>query len=40
MAVVGLHMMAALRHHFFLRDGVLLRMLPATRRTPDRTHLK
>jgi len=28
MALIGLHAAAALRHHFFLRDGVLRRILP------------
>ncbi len=27
-ALVGLHALAALRHHFVLRDGILSRMLP------------
>lgn len=27
-AMVGLHVLAALRHHFVLRDGILHRMLP------------
>lgn len=27
MALAGLHMLAALRHHFLLRDGVLARMI-------------
>lgn len=30
-AVVGLHAAAALMHHYVLRDGVLLRMLPGRR---------
>jgi cytochrome b561 len=29
--VAALHVLAALKHHFFLKDGVLLRMLPCTR---------
>ena len=29
--LVALHVAAALRHHFILRDGVLSRMLPGTR---------
>lgn len=33
LAVVTLHVAAALKHHFVDRDGVLLRMLP---RLPDR----
>jgi cytochrome b561 len=28
MWVAGLHALAALFHHFFLRDGVLVSMLP------------
>ncbi|MEH3041645.1 MAG: cytochrome b [Sphingomonas paucimobilis] len=31
LGLVALHVAAALRHHFLLRDGVLLRMLPGTR---------
>ncbi len=31
--LVALHIAAALRHHFLLRDGVLLRMLPGGRTT-------
>ncbi|WP_235512467.1 cytochrome b [Sphingomonas sp. Leaf17] len=31
LALVGLHVAAALRHHFILRDGVLSRMMPARR---------
>lgn len=31
-AVVGLHAVAALGHHYVLRDGVLLRMLPGLRK--------
>jgi cytochrome b561 len=34
LALVGLHAVAALFHHFILRDGTLRRMLPASR---DRT---
>lgn len=32
LALVVLHVAAALRHHFLLRDAVLLRMLPVARR--------
>ena len=32
LALVGLHIAAALRHHLLLRDDVLLRMIPTTRR--------
>jgi cytochrome b561 len=28
LGIVGLHVLAALYHHFWLRDSVLLRMLP------------
>ena len=31
-AVVGVHVLAALRHHFILRDDILRRMLPGRRR--------
>ena len=31
-AIVGLHVAAALKHHFFDRDDVLIRMLPFLRR--------
>lgn len=31
--VLALHILAALRHHFVLRDAVLLRMLPPFRKT-------
>jgi len=31
LGLVALHVAAALRHHFVLRDGVLSRMLPGTR---------
>ncbi|MDJ0276988.1 cytochrome b [Sphingomonas sp. 2R-10] len=31
--LVALHVAAALRHHFLLRDGVLLRMVPGRRTT-------
>jgi cytochrome b561 len=31
LGVVGLHVAAALYHHFWLRDRVLMRMLPGTR---------
>ena len=31
-AVVGLHVAGALKHHFILKDDVLLRMLPVSRR--------
>jgi cytochrome b561 len=31
LGVVGLHVLAALYHHFWLRDRVLTRMLPGTR---------
>lgn len=31
-ALVGLHALAAVRHHVFLRDDILTRMLPLTRR--------
>jgi cytochrome b561 len=34
-AVAALHVLAALKHHFFLKDDVLRRMLPFTR-TPSR----
>jgi cytochrome b561 len=30
-AVVALHILAALKHHFVLKDSVLKRMLPFTR---------
>jgi cytochrome b561 len=33
-AVVALHVAAALKHHFVLRDDVLRRMLPSVTRTP------
>jgi cytochrome b561 len=33
--IAGLHAVAALFHHFFLRDGVLLSMLPSRWRGPD-----
>jgi len=33
-SVVALHGLAALRHHFILKDSVLLRMLPWGRRAP------
>ncbi|NVN04762.1 cytochrome b [Asaia spathodeae] len=33
MAVLALHILAVLRHHFILRDAVLMRMLPSWRRT-------
>jgi len=33
MAVVGVHVLAALRHHFWVRDSVLRRMLPWYRRS-------
>jgi cytochrome b561 len=38
-AVVGLHVLAALKHHFVLRDDVLRRMLPfnTSRQYKDRT---
>ncbi|MGJ3627627.1 cytochrome b [Sphingomonas sp. MMS24-JH45] len=32
-ALVALHVAAALRHHFLLRDGILLRMAPALGRS-------
>lgn len=32
--LVALHVAAALRHHFLLRDGVLARMLPGRRAVP------
>lgn len=32
MAVVGVHILAALRHHFILKDDVLKRMLPQWRK--------
>jgi cytochrome b561 len=32
-AIVTLHVLAALKHHFFLKDDVLRRMLPFTKRT-------
>jgi cytochrome b561 len=32
-AIVFLHVAAALKHHFFLKDDVLRRMLPFTRKT-------
>jgi cytochrome b561 len=32
LAAIGLHAAAALAHHFILRDGVLLRMLPLSAR--------
>ncbi len=36
MALVGLHVAAALRHHFWLRDGVLARILaPRSRRCDE-----
>ena len=31
LALIGLHVLAALHHYFFRRDGVLQRMLPARR---------
>lgn len=34
MALVSLHALAALRHHFLLKDTVLLRMLPRRRKGP------
>jgi cytochrome b561 len=34
LAIVGLHVVAALFHHFVLRDGVLASMLPAASRDP------
>jgi cytochrome b561 len=34
LALVGLHVLAALRHHVLLRDDVLRRMLPLPRRAP------
>ncbi len=34
MTVVSLHALAALRHHFLLKDTVLLRMLPWGRKSP------
>lgn len=34
-AVVTLHVLAALKHHFFLKDDVLRRMLPFTRTLPE-----
>lgn len=33
-AMVSLHALAALRHHFVLKDSVLLRMLPLGHKTP------
>lgn len=33
LALTGLHVLAALKHHSIDRDGVLLRMLPTVRRT-------
>ena len=33
-AVIGLHFTAALRHHFILKDDVLVRMLPRLRKIP------
>ena len=35
-ALVGLHALAALRHHFVLRDDILLRMMPRMRRSTPR----
>jgi cytochrome b561 len=32
LVAIGLHVAAALWHHFVLRDGALARMLPALRR--------
>jgi cytochrome b561 len=32
-AIVTLHVLAALKHHFFLKDDVLRRMLPFTKKT-------
>ena len=34
MTMVSLHALAALRHHFLLKDGVLLSMLPLRRTSP------
>jgi cytochrome b561 len=34
LVLVGLHVLAALRHHFILRDAVLRRMLPFGSATP------
>lgn len=34
-AAIGLHVAAALKHHFIDRDGLLQRMLPGRGRTPD-----
>jgi cytochrome b561 len=31
--IVGLHVLGALKHHFFLKDDVLRRMLPFTKKT-------
>jgi cytochrome b561 len=37
-AIAVLHILAALKHHFWNRDGVLLRMLPFTsEKTPEKT---
>ncbi len=36
MACVGLHLAAALKHHFFTRDDVLCKMMPFHRRRMDR----
>ena len=33
--IAVLHILAALKHHFWNRDDVLLRMLPFTRRRRD-----
>lgn len=35
-AVIALHVAAALKHHFVDRDGLLLRMMPARRRSGGR----
>ena len=37
MALLVIHIMAALRHHFFSRNDVLIRMLPAFRRSTVRS---
>jgi cytochrome b561 len=31
-AIVALHVLAALKHHFFLKDDILRRMLPFTKK--------
>ena len=36
--LIGLHALAALVHHYFLRDNTLLRMLPQRRSSPPAAH--